>query len=94
MKNESERYKGHPRISSTVSRTMYDLLGHIADNMDFNQPKFARRMKRNRSHGSVMAFIVELALDDPEFVKRLRKHMINDGKFYIHKLDYLDRYFD
>lgn len=90
--NESERYDEYCRVSSCVSRTMYDTLVHISENMDFRQPKFMNRMKRNRSQGSVLAFVAELALQDPKFVEKLKTHMIQGGKYYTHHWSYSDRY--
>lgn len=87
-----ESYKRNPRVTAMFSRSIYDQLCHIADNIDFNQPIFAGRMKRNRSLGSVVAFIVELALTDEQFIRKLRRFMINGGKHYIHHINYYDRY--
>jgi hypothetical protein len=92
MKYTSEKYSRYCRVSATVSRTIYDVLDSISDNIDFNQPKFARRMKRNRSIGSALAFVAELALTDDEFVEKLKKHMIAGGRHYVHTIDYMDRY--
>jgi len=81
-----------PRVTSTHSRVMYGNLLQIADNLDFRNPVFAGRAKRNRSVGSAQAFIVELALADRAFRERIKRFMIAGGKQFIYTADYLDRY--
>jgi hypothetical protein len=92
MPNSSERYQKYCRINATMSRSLYDVLANISDQMDFSQPKFAHKMKRNRSIGSALALVAELALTDDKFVERLRKFMISEGKYYTHETSYFDRY--
>lgn len=81
-----------PRVTSTHSRTMYGNLIKVADNLDFRNPIFNGRAKRNRSLGSAQAFIVELALADPAFRVKVKRYMIGEGKMFIYTSDYLDRY--
>ncbi|MDH4620107.1 hypothetical protein [Brevibacillus sp. AY1] len=81
-----------PRVTSTHSRVMYGNLIQLADNLDFRNPVFARRAKRNRSVGSAQAFIVELALADWAFRERLKRYMITGGTQFIYTADYMDRY--
>lgn len=92
MKYTSEKYSRYCRVTATVSRSIYDVLDAISDNIDFRDPKFTHRMKRNRSIGSALAFVAELALTDDAFVEKLKKHMIAGGKYYVHSVSYLDRY--
>ncbi|MGF9907078.1 hypothetical protein [Brevibacillus porteri] len=81
-----------PRVSSTHSRVMYVNLIQIADNLDFRNPIFHGRAKRNRSLGSAQAFVVELALADQVFREKLKRYMIGGGKQFIYLSDYMDRY--
>lgn len=81
-----------PRVSSTHSRIMYGNLIQIADNLDFRNPIFFGRAKRNRSLGSAQAFVVELALADQLFRERLKRYMIGGGKHFVYLADYMDRY--
>ncbi|WP_024985068.1 hypothetical protein [Brevibacillus borstelensis] len=87
-----EVYEELPRVTSTHSRVMYGNLIQIADNLDFRNPVFAGRAKRNRSLGSAQAFVVELALADQAFRERLKRYMIGGGRQFIYTSDYLDRY--
>lgn len=87
-----ESYDYAPRVTSTHSRTIFAELEKIADNIDFRHPIFARRMKRNRSLGSAQALIVELALTDEKFQERLRKYMVEGGKYWYPSINYMDRY--
>ncbi|GIO09692.1 hypothetical protein J31TS6_57200 [Brevibacillus reuszeri] len=81
-----------PRVSSTHSRVMYGNLIRIADNLDFRNPIFNGRAKRNRSLGSAQAFVVELALADRSFREKLKRYMLAEGKHFVYTLDYLDKY--
>lgn len=81
-----------PRVTSTHSRVMYGNLLQVSDNLDFRNPVFAGRAKRNRSLGSSQAFIVELALADQAFREKLKRYMIAGGKQFVYIADYLDRY--
>lgn len=87
-----ETFEELPRVTSTHSRVMYGNLIQVADNLDFRNQLFTRRAKRNRSIGSAQAFVVELALADPNFRKELQKFMIGGGKRFLYTSDYLDRY--
>jgi len=87
-----ESYEKSPRITAQFSRTIYSELVKIADNIDFNSPVFRNRSKRNRSLGSAVAFIVELALTDENFTKRLKSYMIHRGKYYYPTFHYMDKY--
>ncbi|EST55693.1 hypothetical protein T458_06975 [Brevibacillus panacihumi W25] len=81
-----------PRVTSTHSRVTYGNLIQLADNLDFRNPVFAGRAKRNRSVGSAQAFVVELALADREFRERLKRYMIGGGQQFVYTSDYMDRY--
>lgn len=87
-----ETHEELPRVTSTHSRTMYGNLIKVADNLDFRNPIFNGRAKRNRSLGSAQAFIVELALADRTFRLKLQSFMIGGGRNFIYTSDYLDRY--
>jgi hypothetical protein len=82
----------YPRVSSTYNHSIYQELINISNNIDFSHHRFFNRHKRNRSLGSVQAFIVELALSDDQFMKKLRAYMIDGGKHYIQTSIYLNRY--
>lgn len=92
MPNRSETYSNYCRVSSTHKRSIYDELVKISDHMDFNHPMFMNKHKRNRSLGSAQAFIVELALTDEQFLKKLRQYMMDKGKEYAPVISYVDRY--
>lgn len=81
-----------PRVTSTHSRVTYSNLIQIADNLDFRNPIFNGRAKRNRSLGSAQAFVVELALADRTFRERLKTYMIGGGARFVYMSDYMDRY--
>lgn len=87
-----ETFAELPRVTSTHSRVMYGNLLQIADNLDFRNPVFAGRAKRNRSVGSAQAFVVELALADRSFRERLKRFMVAGGKQFVYTADYMDRY--
>jgi len=87
-----ETHEELPRVTSTHSRTMYGNLIKAADNLDFRNPIFSTRSKRNRSLGSAQAFIVELALSDRIFREKLKRYMIAGGKQFVYTSDYLDKY--
>lgn len=87
-----ETHEELPRVTSTHSRTMYSNLIQVADNLDFRNPIFYGKAKRNRSLGSAQAFIVELALAEPQFREKLKKFMIGQGKNFVYTSDYLNRY--
>lgn len=87
-----DSYKKFPRVTSQYSYTTYAQLEKICQHMDFRHTVFKGRMKRNRSLGSVQAFIVELALNDMQFVDRLRKYMVRGGRDYVHEVYYHDKY--
>ena len=88
----SEAYRKPPRVTSTYSRTMFDELCRIAEEIDFSRPIFEGRFKRNRSLGSVQAFIVELAFCNDDFQKLLRQYMMYCGKYWTPIVYYHDRY--
>lgn len=88
----SEAYRKPPRITSTYSRTMFDELCKIADEIDFGRPIFAGRFKRNRSLGSVQAFIVELAVCDETFRSNLRRYMLYGGRYWCPIISHQDIY--
>lgn len=81
-----------PRVTSTHSRVTYSNLIQIADNLDFRNPIFHGKAKRNRSLGSAQAFVVELALSDTAFRDRLKRYMIGGGQRFMYMADYMDRY--
>ncbi len=87
-----EAYSTPPRITSTYTRTMFSELCEISNHIDFNQPQFERRFKRNRSLGSVQAFIVELAFTDDEFREKLKKYMLYRGSHWTPTISHMDRY--
>jgi len=87
-----ETFEELPRVTSTHSRVMYGNLIRIADNLNFRNPVFHGRAKRNRSLGSAQAFIVELALSEPSFREKLKKYMIAGGRNFTYTDCYLDRY--
>lgn len=87
-----ETHEELPRVTSTHSRTMYGNLIKVADNLDFRNPIFNGRAKRNRSLGSAQAFIVELALADRSFRENLKRYMLAGGKQFVYTSDYMDRY--
>jgi hypothetical protein len=92
----SERYKGVPRVSSSLSRTIHAELCKIAENVDFTHHRYMGKAKRNRSLGSVTALVMEIALADPEVrdkvYEKLRKHMVDNGKHWSPSFFYLDVY--
>ncbi|MGN7470144.1 hypothetical protein [Brevibacillus sp. SAFN-007a] len=81
-----------PRVTSTHSRVTYSNLIQIADNLDFRNPIFHRKAKRNRSLGSEQAFVVELALADAAFRNRLKHYIIGGAQWFLYTADYMDRY--
>lgn len=87
-----ETHEELPRVTSTHSRTMYGNIIGIADNLDFRNPIFYGKAKRNRSLGSAQAFVVELALADKHFRERLKQYMIRGGANFMYRADYMDRY--
>lgn len=87
-----ETHEELPRVTSTHSRVMYENLIQVADNLDFRNPIFNGRAKRNRSLGSAQAFVVELALADRTFRERLKTYMIGGGARFVYMSDYMDRY--
>ncbi|WP_400164842.1 hypothetical protein ACAF76_006180 [Brevibacillus sp. TJ4] len=90
--DHGETFVELPRVTSTHSRVTYGNLIQLADNLDFRNPIFYGRAKRNRSLGSAQAFVVELALADRGFRERLKRYMIAGGRQFIYTSDYLDRY--
>lgn len=82
----------YPRVNSTYRESIYKELIKISDNIDFSHHRFFNKQKRNRSLGSAQAFIVELALSDEQFLKKLRGFMIDGGVHYIHANIYRDQY--
>lgn len=87
-----ETFAELPRVTSTHSRVMYGNLIQLADNLDFRNPVFAGRAKRNRSVGSAQAFVVEIAMADRMFRERIKRYMIAEGKQFVYMADYMDRY--
>lgn len=91
-----ESYKNPPRIASTYSRTIFEEIEKIANNVDFRHPRFQGKYKRNRSLGSAQALIVELALTDERITKILhpilRSYMVEGGKHWIPIVHYKDKY--
>lgn len=91
-----ESYKTPPRVASTYSRTIFEELEKIANNIDFRHPRFNGKHKRNRSLGSAQALIVELALTDERITKILypilRSFMVERGKHWIPQVYYRDKY--
>lgn len=87
-----ESYYNSPRVTSTYSRTMYEELEKVANNLDFRKPVFRGKKKRNRSLGSVQALIVELALNDDKFQERLREFMVLGGENWYPTIYYKDKY--
>ncbi|MGG3008450.1 hypothetical protein ABEO98_02965 [Brevibacillus parabrevis] len=87
-----ETHEELPRVTSTHSRVMYGNLIQVADNLDFRNPIFHGRAKRNRSLGSAQAFVVELALADQTFREKLKRYMIGGGARFVYMSDYMDRY--
>ena len=88
-----ETYDRNLRVTSLYSRSIFAELENISNHIDFRHPRFMFRAKRNRSLGSVQAFIVELALTDDAFMARLRQFMIDGGRGYTRYVNYTDRYF-
>jgi hypothetical protein len=87
-----ESYERQLRITSMHNRTLYSEIVKISEHIDFRHPRFMQKSKRNRSLGSVQAFIVELALTDQAFLAKLRKYMIHGGRGYSGFIDYINRY--
>ena len=87
-----ESYDRNLRVTSMYSRTIFAELEKISDNIDFRHPRFMTKAKRNRSLGSVQAFIVELALTDDKFVDKLRQFMLGGGREYRRTTTYTDKY--
>lgn len=81
-----------PRVTSQYSRSMYDEIIKLSDHIDFRHHRFNYKSKRSRSLGSVQAFIVELALTDKQFLIKLRKYMLNNGRGWSPTIHYRDRY--
>lgn len=92
MRVYGETYNTSPRVTSTYSRTIYEELVKIADNVDFRHPRFLNRAKRNRSVGSAQALVVELALTDDHFKEKLRRFMIDGGRHWQPVTHYTDKY--
>ncbi|MEC0276878.1 hypothetical protein [Peribacillus frigoritolerans] len=82
----------YPRVNSTYKASIYNELIKISDNIDFSHHQFYNRQKRNRSLGSAQAFIVELALMDEQFMKKLRGYMIEGGRNYVQANVYINQY--
>jgi hypothetical protein len=80
------------RINSTYRESVYKEISKISDNIDFSDPRFFNRQKRNRSLGSAQAFIVELALSDERFIEKLRTYMVDGGRGYIKTNLYINSY--
>ena len=81
-----------PRVTSVYRHNIYEELEEICNLIDFRHPMFRFKHKRNRSLGSVQAFIVELCIGNELFRKELRKYMINNGTEWKPTLIYLDLY--
>jgi hypothetical protein len=89
-----ETYDRNMRATSVHSRTIYAELEKISWSIEFNHPRFMNKTKRNRSLGSVQALIVELALVDPAFLKRLKQFMVHGGKEWVPRIAEQDLYFE
>jgi hypothetical protein len=81
-----------PSANSIYSRSVFHNLITLQEHIDFRDPKFMNRMKRTRSAGSVQALIVELALQDPAFMKSFRSYLLNNGANWHQFQHYTDRY--
>lgn len=92
MRLSEYTYNEPPRVTSSYSWSIYQELEKIAENIDFRHPRFINRKKRNRSLGSVQAFIVELALTDERFIQKLKRYMVAGGTYYVPTINYSDRY--
>jgi hypothetical protein len=92
MVSLGESYDRQLRATSMYTRTIFAELEKVSDQIDFRHPRFMNKAKRNRSLGSAQAFIVELALTDEVFVKKLRQYMVGGGQGYIPTFTYTDRY--
>jgi hypothetical protein len=91
-KNISESYTKLPRVTSTHERHTYDALAELADLIDFNHPKLKNKSMRNRSLGSVQTLIVEIALQNEDVLKTLRKYMVLEGRDWYPILHYRQKY--
>lgn len=91
-KNMSESYEDQPRVNSTHSRYIYDILVELADQINFNHPLLRYKSMRSRSLGSVQALLVEMALDNEEIRTKLRKFMVNEGRNWTYISNYLHKY--
>lgn len=93
----AEHYAGVPRVSSSMSRTIYAELESIGQQVDFRLPRYMTKAKRNRSMGSVVALVCEVALSDPVvrelFHARLKLHMKDAGAHWTPSTKYTDVYF-
>ena len=91
-----ETHSTAPRVNSSHLRRTYSKLVQLSEHLNFNSPVFDGMLKRNRSLGSVQAFIVELALADTRFVEEnLKPFCIADGSALILTQNYNDSiYFD
>lgn len=93
----AEHYSGVPRISSSMSRTIYAELENIGQQIDFRLPRYMTRAKRNRSMGSVVALVCEVALADPKvrdlYYARLKLHMKDAGAHFTAGSNWSDVYF-
>jgi len=84
MAKKKHTYEGnheiYERVTSTYTGMNFFTLEEVCKNIDFRHPRFNERCKRNRSLGSAQAFIVELALQDEQFMNKLKTYMKDGGK--------------
>lgn len=78
--NMSESHKKNPRVSSTHTRDNYDRLAELSTLIDFNHPIFNGRSLRNHSLGSAQTVLVEMALQNPDILSKLRQYMVLEGR--------------
>lgn len=88
----SEHKNASPSANSIYSRATFQNLLTLAEHFDFTDPIFLNKRKRNRSVGSVQSLIVELALQDEDFIKKLRSFMLYNGLHWKPYSSYADKY--
>lgn len=91
-----ETFEDAPRINSSHLRRTYSAILQLADVINFNSPIFNDMLKRNRSLGSVQAFVMEQALSWDVFVdERIKPFCVGKGINLMLGSHYMDNvYFE
>lgn len=91
-RHNSESFDRLPRINSTHDRHTYDAIVELSEMINFHHPVFRGRSLRSRSLGSVQTVLVEMALENEDILRQLRKYMNVNGKGWFPITYYSKRY--